>query len=172
MKKLPTIVSTLFLAGTLAACGANNDANDTPAPPQDNNNATQQENNNNNQQGNNNTSQQENANQNSETTFSFTNFDLDVDYGNQESYEVDYELEKEETETKLEDDRNNIQLEGQEAFDQLRPQLEKLTFDQNTSDDEVVSEVLKAFSLGDDYQEFELEVKFNDGTEKEYKHKK
>jgi hypothetical protein len=156
MKKLSKVVSTLFLAGTLAACGANNDANDTPAPPQDNNNATQQE----------------NTNQNAQTTFNFTDFDLDVDYGNQESYEVDYELEKEETETKLEDDRNNIQLEGQEAFDQLRPQLEKLKFDQNTSDDEVVSEVLKAFSLGDDYQDFELEVKFNDGTEKKYKHKK
>ncbi|WP_052948860.1 YusW family protein [Mesobacillus campisalis] len=171
MKKLPKVVSTLFLAGTLAACGANNDTNDTPAPPQDNNNATQQENNNNNNQGNN-ASQQENASQNAQTTFNFTDFDLDVDYGSQESYEVDYEHEKEETETKLEDDRNNIQLEGQEAFDQLRPQLEKLTFDQNTSDDEVISEVLKAFSLGDDYKEFELEVKFNDGTEKEYKHKK
>jgi hypothetical protein len=163
MKKLPMVVSTFFLAGTLAACGANNDSTDAPAPE----NAPVQENNNNN-----NTNQQENTNQNAETTFNFTDFDLDVDYGNRESYEVEYEHEKEDTETKLEDDRNSIELEGQEAFDQLRPQLEKLSFDQNTSDDEVIAEVLQAFNIGDDYEEFELEVTFNDGTEKEYKDKK
>ncbi|MEH6989684.1 YusW family protein [Cytobacillus firmus] len=43
-----------------------------------------------------------------------------------------------------------------------------MSFDQNTEDQEVINQVKDAFSLDDNYQKFELEVKFPDGTEKEF----
>ncbi|MGG4265282.1 YusW family protein [Peribacillus simplex] len=43
------------------------------------------------------------------------------------------------------------------------------TFTKESTDEEVIQEVTKAFDLKDDYQEFDLEVVFEDGTKKEHK---
>ena len=48
------------------------------------------------------------------------------------------------------------------------PKLNKLTFDKNTSDADVKSEILTAFNINENYEKIELEVKFADGTEKKY----
>lgn len=53
-------------------------------------------------------------------------------------------------------------------MEKLTPFFEGLSFDQNTENQEVINQVKDAFSVDDNYQTFELEVKFPDGTEKEY----
>jgi hypothetical protein len=103
-----------------------------------------------------------------ETSFDFTSFDLDVDYEDNNSYNVDYENENDGMEAKLNDTINNETLQGDEAFERLRPIFEDFTFNKDTSNDEVINEVLQAFGLSDDYTKFELEIQFTDGTEKEY----
>ena len=64
---------------------------------------------------------------------------------------------------------NKHEVHGDEAMKELTPILEKLTFTKDSSDEEVIQEVTKAFNLKDDYEEFDLEVVFDDGTKKEYK---
>ncbi|HWL11978.1 MAG TPA: YusW family protein, partial [Ureibacillus sp.] len=56
-----------------------------------------------------------------------------------------------------------------EAYTQLLPILESLTFDETFEDQDVIDQVLKAFELEDNYNEFELEVKFLNGEAKNYK---
>ncbi|MCM3585817.1 YusW family protein [Mesobacillus maritimus] len=157
----------LFLQG----CNTNNDEVNSPpeeapveqeATPKDNeqNQADEQQNG---------QSDENQDAQKNEPLFAFTSFDLDVEYKDNQSYEVDYENEKNGMEAEIEDQRNNEKVSGDEAFEQLRPIFENFSFDQNTAKDEVISEVLKAFELNADYTKFELDIDFADGTKKEYK---
>ncbi|MBR8645996.1 hypothetical protein KEH51_24990 [[Brevibacterium] frigoritolerans] len=41
-----------------------------------------------------------------------------------------------------------------------------MTFTKDSTDEEVIQEVTKAFNLKDGYQEFDLEIVFDDGTKK------
>lgn len=109
------------------------------------------------------------SNQTTDATFRFTHFDLDVDYRENEEFDVDYENKPNELEAEISDDRNNRHLQGNEAYAELKPIFEKLTFDANTEDEQVISEVVNAFQLGDDFVELELQVTFDDGTTKNYR---
>lgn len=104
----------------------------------------------------------------SNTTLPFSSFDLDVDYANFQSFEVEYEDDVDETEAKIKDELNNRTLRGDEAFQEMQNRFQQFTFNQNSSKEEVVNEVLKSFELDDTYEKFELEITFSDGTEKEY----
>ena len=165
----------------LAACGNNNDeVTNTPenAPTEGttnnngtNNNGTTNDNNNNT----NNDMNGEGATNGNNTvtnanndSFDFTHFSLDVDYSEAQDFDVEYENEQSGVEASYEDNVNNEQLYGNDAYDRLESVFQSFKFDKNTSDDEVISEVLKAFNLPEDYQKFDLEIRFADGTEKEY----
>ncbi|SOB98650.1 YusW-like protein [Ureibacillus xyleni] len=111
--------------------------------------------------------------QNTENTqYNFTHFDLDVDYANDFSYDVEYNNNQDVATAEIDDEINKVELKGDDANNQLAPQLKKLTFDENSTDEEVVNEVLSAFELEDNYQNIELEVKFNNGDVKRYNFKK
>jgi len=134
----------------LAGCGDQDEVNN---PPAENNDTTE-----NNTQTNNETS-----------AFSFKEFELDVDYkGTNQDYEVEYDTLEGKTEASIEDSINDKNLHGDEAMKALTPLFEQLTFNQDTPQAEVIQEVLKVFQLKDDYQEFDLEVTFEDGTKKQY----
>ncbi len=99
----------------------------------------------------------------------FTSFDLDIDYADNKEFDVDYENDTDGMEAELKDTvKGNEHLQGDDAFNRIRPVFESFTFDKNSPDDEVISQVLKAFDLDDNFIEFELEIDFEDGTKKEY----
>ncbi|AWE07417.1 hypothetical protein DCE79_08550 [Lysinibacillus sp. 2017] len=152
--------TALFLAISasvfLVACGDKEDATNVPDnAPVEGSNTT-----------NNNV---DNTTSNADAAFNFTHFDLDVTYANNKSYEVSYENETTGAEVKIEDDINNKKETGNQAVDTLAPIFGSFTFDATTANDDVINEVLQKFNLANDYKEFELEIKFPDGTEKEYK---
>ena len=84
----------------------------------------------------------------SDAPFSFTHFDLDIEYTDNKSYEVSYE---------------------NEATDQLIPIFESFTFDANTDSNAVIDEVLQKFGQPDNFLSVEIEIKYADGTVKEYR---
>lgn len=103
----------------------------------------------------------------------FTEFELEVKYDNDLEYEV--ELERKSNghyKVEFEDDINSIKLKGTEAFEHIFPIISDLTFTKESDKDEIIENVLSVFDLDDHYDTFELEVKFNDGFEVEYKDKK
>lgn len=108
-------------------------------------------------------------NKQDDQSFPFIEFDLDVDYKDQKSFEVSYENDREGMSAEYEDTINNEILRGDEAFERLRPIFESMTFDKNTEENEVISQVVDAFQLNTDYLKLELEITFTDGTKREYR---
>lgn len=147
----------LFLT-TMILSGCNvNDNDNVSAPPE--NASVEQDNH----------PQNAENNTQSDNLFAFTSFDLDVDFPGDKSFEVDYENDADGMEVEIEDNIvHNETLRGDEAFERLRPIFENFTFDKTTSEDKVISEVLKAFNLPTNYTDFDLDIRFNDGTEREY----
>lgn len=106
---------------------------------------------------------------------SFNYFDLAIDYQDTaKNYESAYQAktDTEAMEAKVTDPKANGTVTGDEAMDKLKPLLEQLKFDKDTSDQEVIDQVIDVFQLDKDYQKFNLEVIFTDGTKKEYKAEK
>ncbi|BDH63349.1 hypothetical protein MTP04_34790 [Lysinibacillus sp. PLM2] len=117
---------------------------------------------------------QENANANNgggegDKPYLFTNFDLDVDYENDISYEADYEINQNEVKAEIEDQINNIVQTGEEAKTTLEQYFEQFSFNEHSKDEEVAGQVIAAFRLPEDYVSVELEVRYDSGTVKEYK---
>ena len=100
--------------------------------------------------------------------YQFQSFDLEVEYDHNKSFEAEYENERDGVEAKIEGGKFTNTLTKDEALDELRPRFEELTFTPSTPDHEVISQVLQVFELNEDFKEFELEVKYSDGSEKEY----
>lgn len=150
---------TICLSAFLVACGDDDDVTKVPknAPVED---PETIDNNNNN----------ESAALNSPENpiFNFTHFELDVQYADNKSYEVSYENEVTGVEAKIEDEVNNHTELGNDAMDTLTPIFQSFTFDATTANEDVTKEILQKFNLPDNYQEFELKVKFSNDTVKEY----
>lgn len=151
----------------LGACGDNDEVTNPPE-----NAATENDTNNNNSSTDtNNSSNSNNSGTTTEQTSNipFYSFDLDVEYPEFKSFEVEYENDNDGMEAKIKDELKNRKLTGDEAFNELQGRFEQFKFDAGTTEADVVNEVLQSFELSDTYNEFELEVKFPDGTEKEYR---
>ena len=99
----------------------------------------------------------------------YSDFELAVEYSNDLDYEVELEKSSNNTvKSEIDDDVNNVKKSGVEAFDESYPLVKELTITQETSKDDAIQEVLNTFNLPDDYQKFELEIKFNDGKKVEF----
>ncbi|MFC7062187.1 YusW family protein [Halobacillus seohaensis] len=103
--------------------------------------------------------------ENEENNLNFTSFDLEVDYVDRLSYEVEYDLNRNLASI---EDLDNQKFTDSEAFNQLSTNFHKFSFDENTPEDEVIDEVIQTFELNPTYKEFELDIEFIDGTTKEY----
>lgn len=172
MKLFRGILTLPLVLGLLYAC--NN--NDTKVDKDENvtgNNSTVDETTNNNNAGTTQTSQNNNENERTgikvaDVNYAFTDFDLDVEYANRNSYDVEYENDGKNIYAELDDEIKGVEYKGDQAYDNFVNALKQLKFDETTSDEEVRKEVIKAFALDENYQSFELEVKFQNGEEKHY----
>lgn len=107
-----------------------------------------------------------------DVNYTFTEFDLDVEYANDKSYNIEYKNDGNYIYAEHEDEVKGVEYKGDQAYDNFVKALEQLTFDETTSDDDVRNEVMKAFALDENYKTFELEVKFKNGEVKHYHHTK
>ena len=169
MKLFKGILTLSLLLGLLSACN-----NDTKVDKDvTGNNSTVDETTNNNTTNNTGTNQNNNENERTklkaaDVNYAFTDFDLDVEYADNKSYDVEYENDGNDIYAELDDKIKGVKYKGDQAYENYVNALKQLTFDNTTSDEEVRKEVLKAFTLDENYQSFELEVKFKNGEEKHY----
>ncbi|NYF25321.1 YusW family protein [Sporosarcina sp. JAI121] len=104
----------------------------------------------------------------------YVDFELSVDYANHHK-EYEAELEKNSDNSikaEIEDSLNKVKKKGTEAFDELYPMVKQLTITQQTSKADAIQEVMSTFDLPNDYTEFEMEIRFNDGTKIEFEDRK
>ncbi|KIL46282.1 YusW family protein [Jeotgalibacillus campisalis] len=100
-------------------------------------------------------------------TISFLKFEMDVDYeGTENDFEVSYDAD-ESVEAAYENQRNALTLAGDDAYDEIEPVLSEFDFTAETSEEEIVKSVIKGFEVEDGYDSIEIEITFEDGTEKE-----
>ncbi len=168
MKK--SLLSTLILSMLIfvSACGNGNDNTDGNNDANNDNTPTEQEGNTDTGQGNAENGTAADRDSTDTANLPFTSFELDVDYGANKSFEVDYDNERYDREAKIEDDNNNQILSGEEAYQELNNRFKNFSFDQNTANEEVINEVIKSFELDENYTKFELDIRYADGVEKEY----
>jgi hypothetical protein len=99
----------------------------------------------------------------------FTDFELDAEYPDMKSYEVDYEYDRNNTmEAEIKDGLKDEELNGDEALDKLLEAFKQFTFTEESSEEEVLIQVIQGLELNEDYENIEVEVTFTDGTEKTY----
>lgn len=159
MKKIGVAFLCIAFILALGACGSTNNNSDS------NNNQPVSEG-------------MEDNNSNSETNddekeekmkdIGMTEFELEVEYADGE-YEA--EIEKSSSgayEAELEDELDNNNLKGDEAFNHIYDLVKNVDINPDSNENEVYEEFLNAFDLEDDYDEIEVEITFDDGSEVEY----
>lgn len=100
--------------------------------------------------------------------FNFHEFELEVEYGDKE-YEVEIEHHSDgRVEAEVEDELNGIEINDDlEAFNHLLPYVKKLDVSIDMDKQAIIDHVLEVFELDTNYDEFEVEIEFNDGKELE-----
>lgn len=99
----------------------------------------------------------------------FAEFKVEIDYADDKEYKADIEKRANgDYKVEVEDELTNTFLKGQDAFDHLYPILQKLEINSDSTKEEVISTVLDAFGLEENYVEFEVDIVFSDGTKLEY----
>ena|SRR5699024_610501 len=191
MKRLLLLLGMSIFAFGLVACGTSDD--DTSKQDDSNDNATEETDNNasddttneaddntdneSGQEDDTNTDKKDNESSDQSSMESkmkeldYKEFDLEVEYANHKEYEAEIEQDHGKIESSLEDELNNVDVEGQEAFDKIYPNVKELDIEKDTEKSEVISQILKAFDLKDNYKEFEVEITFNDGSKLEVEDK-
>jgi len=103
----------------------------------------------------------------------FRDIEIEVDYaqGKEFEAEIDYH-ENKPVKAKVENELNNELMSGKEAFDFIFDRVSDIDFSSGRSDADIIADVIAAFDLPEDYVKIEIEVEFNDGTEREVEHRK
>ena len=189
MKRLLLLLGMSIFAFGLVACGTSDD--DTSKKDDSNDNATEETDNNasddttneaddntDNESGQEDDTDKEDDQSSDQSSMEskmkeldYKEFDLEVEYANHKEYEAEIEQDHGKIESSLEDELNNVDVEGQEAFDKIYPNVKELDIEKDTEKSEVISQILKAFDLKDNYKEFEVEITFNDGSKLEVEDK-
>lgn len=165
MKRLLSILTICLLTFMVAGCG--NDNNDNNGNQSTKDNAANEESNNTS-----NSDQDKNTDTNTSTTnkdIPFNEFSLEVKYPNNQEYEADYDYENNNVDASIEDDVKNARVTGNDAAKQLGDILKSLDIDAQTSENDVITKVISAFGVSDNYQAIDVDITFTDGTEKEYR---
>lgn len=99
------------------------------------------------------------------TNYGFTSFDLSIDTPDEnDAIDVDYETGRSGTEIDYQNKLEDTSLGGDEAGTALDPIFSNLEMTPEMSQEEIISKITEAFGVTE-YQDFELEVEFEDGTE-------
>ncbi|WP_186725506.1 YusW family protein [Planomicrobium sp. CPCC 101110] len=161
-RKYP-LLTVLFLSSTimLAACGSNEEVtepvqNEESTDPSDTNADAA-------------TSGGVDSQEVGGGTFGFTEFEMTVDYPDQdEAYAVSYEEIREKVEATYTNKIDNVELSGNEAWDEIEPAFTNMELQPDMSDEDVISQVAEAFGLKEGYSNIEIEVQYQGGEDKEY----
>ncbi|MEK3890433.1 YusW family protein [Bacillus sp. FSL K6-3431] len=103
----------------------------------------------------------------------YTEFDLEVKYGPNKKYSVEYEQKSGngKYEAIVDDEINDRILQGMEAFQTVYVLLKDIELT-GLSQEEVIQKVLAIFQLDKDYTEFDLDYMLKDGTKVDLEDKK
>lgn len=101
-------------------------------------------------------------------TYGFKRFELVVHSNDPEdTLEILYEEKKDATDVEYMKESSNQNILGSDAMDLLRPFLDALSIDEETSDDEVIAEIIDSFQL-ENYDTIEASITYLNDDTKQY----
>ena len=103
--------------------------------------------------------------------YGFTLFDLEIDVDGKDAIAVEYDVQTEKIEAEYENKLTNVKLENAKAFDEVDKLFTYILVSKATPGGDVVSKILKYYGI-DAYTEFNLYIKFDDGTVTDINEKK
>lgn len=105
------------------------------------------------------------------TAFGFSYFHLNVNYSDLgDSYTIHYEHTTDEVNAEVDDSRMDMQLTGDEAYQELETRFENLHVDSEMSEEEILAAVHENFDFDQNYESLELEMTLENGTEINLEH--
>ncbi|MDY0394417.1 YusW family protein [Virgibacillus halophilus] len=190
MKKFMTVCSALLLAVFLTACGQNdsqsnnetekgstqenseksedNIDNGNGQKPADDNQSDDKNTSDNESNGTSSTDEAKNQDDMKKMmkNLDFKEIEVEISYGKNKEYEAEIEHhDNGNIEAEVEDEIHNEDISDDvKAFNSVYPKAKKLNIDKNTKKQDAIDQVLKAFDLQSDYEKFEVEFTFDDGT--------
>ncbi|GGJ93922.1 hypothetical protein GCM10007063_15560 [Lentibacillus kapialis] len=184
MKRIIAIGASLLLAVMLTACGqSDNQSNGNSDSSSETDNSQQEDmsQNGNDDEKNtedNNTGSNDSAAKSTEKAknqddmkatldkLDFNEIEVEVSYGKDKEYEAEIEHhENGAVEAEVEDELDGTTIDDDlKAFNNLYPKVSKLQLGKNIDKQDAIDQVLKAFDLQSDYEKFEVEITFKDGT--------
>lgn len=103
----------------------------------------------------------------------FSEIKVEVSYGKNQEYEAEIEQDSNQPlEAEVEDELNGVYMKGQEAFDDIYSKAEKMDITTDSSEQDIIDQVLSAFDLEANYEKIEIDITFNDGTVREFESRK
>lgn len=105
-----------------------------------------------------------------EVPFIFTDFELDVNIDNDKDIEFEVEFQREDNMIKAEyeDEVAGVKLKGEAAYEKIKPLLEALKIDENTTEEDTIQEVIDVFEIPENFEDLELKIEFSDGVIRKY----
>ena|SRR5690625_2741625 len=95
--------------------------------------------------------------------------EIEVEYPDNTEYQVEIEKDAQGNyKVELEDEIENIKLKGIDAFEAIIPNLEKVEITKESNHDDIINQIISAFELNGDFDEFEIEIVFSDGSMMEF----
>ncbi len=106
------------------------------------------------------------SSQTSTNEIPFRKFDLEIDDDDDDDKELDieYEVHSSGNITAKVERKNHRTLYGQDAINYLQPILKNLNISSSMSRQEIMDKVMSSFSWTGPYEEFDIEVRFFDGS--------
>ncbi|MGO1057508.1 YusW family protein [Planococcus sp. FY231025] len=103
-------------------------------------------------------------------TFGFTELSVEAGYPElDDAISIEYEEDRDNIFAEYKNRFTEDDLSGDEAMQQMEQSLQKLELTADTTDEEAITQIVEAFGLEEGYEYIEAEVRYPDGTEKEYK---
>jgi hypothetical protein len=102
--------------------------------------------------------------------FGFTDFELNVDYPDQnDAFDVSYEEDREKVEAEYKNTFKKQDFTGNDAMDELEIAFGNMELREDMAEDDVIPQVVEAFGIEDGYDNIEIDVTYPGGNEKEYR---
>ena len=99
--------------------------------------------------------------------YGFTELNLEIEVDGDDAIDVDYKVE-EDFDPEYQNALTNIDLEGDDAMDELDKMFKTVNFESNMSEEEARDKILEFYQIAE-YSDFKLNVHFDDDTDLTYK---
>ncbi|MDN7241879.1 YusW family protein [Planococcus sp. N028] len=102
-------------------------------------------------------------------TFGFTDFEMSVDYPDQDdAIEVSYEEDREKVEAEYTNKFEKLELKGNDAWNEMETAFLNMELQPDMTNEDVIPQVVEAFGLKEGYSNIEIDVQYQGGEDKEY----